>query len=666
MKTNVIKKGYFSILINQLLIFLACLLICAFCSVSLFTGLKYFLFQLSCLYLPGLALFHLLKINKRSFIDISAYSFVFGLTMLMLEYYLMMLIGLSRFSFVISLFILLISCFYLYRNKGFFLEIEADKNQIWLEMIIILTIVVCFFFLSYSFVYPDVYGGTVYDKDFLYWIGNSISFIKGLPVQDYRLVGEPFYYHYFSNIVMAQTSFVTGIDLVTLSYYFSYIVPCVLLVYCTYIFLKTLVKNNIYIFLGMVIVLLFDGMTSYVPDHLYYCPFGFDYAYALSMLSFAVLSEMYQAEDYSAKSVLLSCLFLMLTTGFKGPNGVVVLFAYGIVTLSLLLRRKWIKGLMLGAVWLFSFFLIYFVFIADITQSVKQTNDLEFLGPLLAFDYNPFAIKILNKLIGSYAFPNNGITRIISLFLYIVLNNVGAMVLLAIGVIGWFYRLVKRQDLGILSMAAGTALWGILLTNITHQDGNSQMYFIMSSLPFCAIAGLYVLDQYFTEKKYLIILSICLCILAFPDVKRFADHRVIANINDSIILRDGGTIGSDHRYYFTKEEYELALWIKDNTSEEDYVVLDHFSYDGLRKEEMLGVFSERYIWNDGQYSTETERERRRQLVLDAFEGNREALKQLKAESVDYLVQTVSETPNPKLNDLEIVYNKGGYTVYKID
>jgi len=658
-------KNFRISVIKELVTFFLCLLICIGCRISVFSGIRFFLFALLNVTIPGLAVFLLLKTKVNSIADVFLYSDIFGIAIVLLEYLFVMMLKIPNFSAIVSLCLCGLSLFFIYRNRERLDGFVYDKNCGWLLLLYVLLSMICFFYLAYANVYPDAYGGTVYNKDFLFWIGNSISFMKGLPVQNFRLVGETYYYHYFSSVLMAEASFVTGIDVSVISYYFSYLIPCELMAFASYSFSKALLKKDLSIFVAVVLILLTDGLTSYLHDHLYYCPFGYDYAYTLSMVAFAFVVQMAEDERYRTQDVFVSCLLLVLTIGFKGPNGLVVLFTYGVVAFSLLLKKKWKHGFGLGFLWLFCFFATYFLFLTNIRQTSREANGLEFLGLLGSFDTNPFAIKILSKLIG-FGFPDNGLSRIISLGLYVLLNNVGAMVSLAFAVISLFPLIKKKKDLTALLALIGTSLWGILLTIITHQDGNSQMYFIMSALPFCVLSGLYALEMLKPNRQMLISALIILLILSSGDILRFVRNCTFVNVNNAYNLRNGGETTEDRRYYFTDEEYELALWLKENTGSNDYIALDIFEYDKMRKEVMLGVFSERFIWNDGQYSSESERNRRRKLAVDALKGDEAALQEMKKEKVKYLIQTLSQNPDDVIEGLDIVYEKGGYRVYSLD
>ena len=643
---------------------LLCILICALCKLPLIDGLKYYLFLICGLFIPGMAILCLLKIDKRNIIEFSLYSCAAGLFLLLIEYLLVMILKIKSFAWILSFLVFLVTVYFVYKNKLIYTELEYDRNWKWMCAIEVLLITVCFFAIAYANVAPDKFGGTVFDKDFLFWIGNSLSFAKGLPVQNFRLVGEKFFYHYFSSVLITESSFACGIDIVTLSFYFSFIVPCILLVEASYVFLKRLLKNDLYVFIGMFLILMCDGLTSYLPDNLYYCPFGYDYAYAFSMIAFNELVIMFQNDKFTLKNVAVSCLLIVLTTGFKGPNGLIVLMAFGIITFSLLIRKEWKKGFVLGSVWLLSFIITYFLFITDIFAKGERTNGLIFTGLLGSFDSNSFAIKILSKLL-SFGFPDNGFSRIIALGLYVFLNNNGAMLLLGIGLIICIYLLFKKKfDVLLLALLA-VSFWGIILTIITHQDGNSQMYFIMSAFPFCTLTGLHALEQIDLKKACRIIVIALIIAVSISDIISFVNRSVYYNVTKAFFLQQGGQLEGDRRYYFSAEEYKLALWLKENTDEYDYIALDVLAYDGMRKEVMLGVFSDRFIWDDGQYSDEKERERRRSLSLAAAKGDKKAFDALKDESVDYLIQTLSQNPE-RLEDYDIVYDSDGFVVYKIN
>ena len=658
MKTNKHSK----LITLQLVILLACLLPCFVSKINLSNGILYFIFQLLVIFIPGYAVS--LLINRNRQIEIISYSYAYGIAALILQYWLLQLLNISNFSLIVNIIICTISIIYLYKNR--FIEYHSFEGSYFLYILLFCLFIICFLTVSCANPLPTYNGGTNYNKDFLFWIGNSISFIKGIPVQTFTLVGNNYYYHYFSSIAMAQISICTGINIYSLSYYFSYIIPCILLVFSSFNLLNKTIKNRIYIYLGIILILFTEGSTTYLTSHLYFCPFGFDYSYAFGMLAVSSLYDIYKGDE-SIFTFLESCLFIIATTGMKGPTAVVILMAFAFQTLFMLFDKQYGKGFLYGSGWLISFLLVYLLCITNIFSNETRTNNLEFVGLLGGFDNNIWAIKNLNYLINSLSFPNNGLTRIIALALYILRSNFPAIMLLFIYFVLEINNFVKRKNINKFNICLfATCIWGIVLTIITHQDGNSQMYFIMSAFPYCVLLGLQSIDKKSIEKKKICFIVILILCLSFTNIKRFVCGRVIPEVKYGISVVNGNPDTSNYRYFFTENDYEVAVWLKNNTDSNDYIALDCFEYDGLRKELGFGVLSERFIWNDGQYANEQEKNRRREIVNDLFNGDLNSLNNLKKENVKYLIQTITINPIFELSDnLETVFENDSYIVYKL-
>ena len=222
---------------------------------------------------------------------------------------------------------------------------------------ILLIFLLDLFSVSFVNTIPGEINGNGYYVDWLFWTGNNLSFTKGFPPQDYRLCGEIFNYHYFSSIIIAQSNFVTGIDTVVLSFYFSFMIPAVLLATVSYTFFSSVLKKREYIVLAMIISLFAEDSSLTFIWHIYFCPFGYDYGYIFGMLSVYVLSELVKKRDTGVRMISLSAILISMTTGCKGPVGIVILMGFGAVSLYYILQKQYKKGILLGAVWLGAFLL---------------------------------------------------------------------------------------------------------------------------------------------------------------------------------------------------------------------------------------------------------------------------------------------------------------------
>ncbi len=657
-------KKVSSICLLQAEVLIVCLLPSLIHDVLWKDSFIFFLFQLFDVFVPGLALLCLLrKTSNSDTMPIIAWSYVGGILFLLLEYLLIMALNLSDYACIVGILAPIISAFVIKKKEA----ITCDADSYFVLLLLAATMIISFFSVTYQNPLPTMYGKTTYDKDFLFWVGNSISFTKGLPVQSFRLVGSRLYYHYFSNVVIASASLITGIDVYTLSYSFSFIVPCILLSTGAHVLVKKVTDNKLLSFIGIVGILLCEGSTTFLTNHLYFCAFGFDYGYALSMLGISLLMDMVKSNDYSCKNIIITSIMIMLITGFKGPNGIVILMGFGIVSIALLIKKEWKKGLICGFCWLFSFLFVYCFFIADVFSSVARTNGLELLGLGGAFDKNSWAIAIFTDLLNK-GFSDNAVTRIVAIALYVFRSNRLSILLLILcsleQVICLFNKKTRLTSISLIMIC----VWGIALTVLTHQDGNSQMYFAMSAVPFGIAAGIDTIDRIIKNNRIaLLVVCLVLALVSFDDVRRCYKERIVPEINNSIAVRNGEGHFGDDRYTFTVDEYNAALWLKENTNQNSYIALDEFEYDGFRKEEGFGVFSERFIWNDGQYDNETERNRRRNLVAKLISGDMEVISDLNNENVEYIIITNKINKDFELNEdmAKLKYNNGGYRIYQL-
>ena len=121
------KKGS-GLFIVQCIILLMAVLTCSVHGLSYWIALKYWLFQMLGVFLPGLAVLLLLKLNFEKSILILVLSYAFGTIILLLEYFLLMPAGLSDYSPYAAIPLSLVSLFICYK-KGGNLKWEHDRGD---------------------------------------------------------------------------------------------------------------------------------------------------------------------------------------------------------------------------------------------------------------------------------------------------------------------------------------------------------------------------------------------------------------------------------------------------------------------------------------------------------------------------------------------------------
>lgn len=662
---------YNGLIALQGMLLLMCGITCFTHGLNIGIGIVFFLFQFWGIFVPGIAACLMGKVDVKTDLAFYAWGYAGGLVLLLIQYFLLVPFGLSKYMLLLSVVISIISVYTVYRYKDQ-IEIKKDrKDSVFCLVCIGIIMLIGLFTVSFENSLPNETGGTGYYVDWLFWIGNNISLTKGFPMQDFRLVGTTFNYHYFSSILIAAIHLITKIDTVVLSFYYSYLIPAVLLVMSGYVLFTSLKLCKIYLYLGMVLLLFTEGSTISYVWHIYFCPFGYDYGYIFGMLSVAVLIKMLQAEQKEMKDAILAAICLGMSTGCKGPVGVVVLMGYGVFAFLLLCQKEWKKGLGYGVLWLASFVFVYFVFISGAATSADSSSGLKYLGLTEAWRQNHWAQSIYYEINEKYGISGSKFMSAVSLWLYNYRANKSGMILLIIGVITWIYKFFKGKMDSVLLILITICAWGILLTNVTKQSGGSQMYFIMSTIPFAILVGMIAIQAIRVSSKMLLNFVMAIVVIAGSQgIATYWNGLVIPKGLQGWRCISGKMESSGYAgYYVSEKDYEAYEWIKNHISNDAKIAMDCFvDSEGRITDQIVGVFTEKYIWNDGKYSVYyDEVKRRKEIVERVFDGDMDALKILADEEVEYLVQTLSVNPDFAIDEefASCVYKNDSYAVYKI-
>ncbi len=642
---------------------------CRVHNLSYRTAVQYWIFQFMVIFLPGLAACLLLRLEFVKDTMVIAMSYALGTMIVVAEYLLLMPAGLPKYSPYAAVITSMAALFICYKKKGTVKWKQDDRD--WGICILFLSVVLIigFFVVSLVNTMPNETGGTGYYADWLFWAGNNISFTKGFPPQNFRVVGQVFNYHYFSSMIVAQMNLITGIDLEALTFYFSPLLPAVLLVFSGYALFCMMLKRRRFRILAMVLLFLTGGTTVTYAEHIYICPFGFDYGYAYGMLAVMTLVFIVKQEDLRIKEVLLSALLIAMTTGCKGPIGMVILMGFGIAAFMFLVKRQWKRGLVCGFIWLFSFAAVYFFFISSRNIGTSVGRAQLFVGIKEAFYQSQWVQDIFRTLSEKYNLPNI-ILVLITLWLYVYRANKAAVILLLTAIAFCVAGGIKKKTTPVLPSLIGICAWGIFLVLSIIQSGSSQMYFLMAIIPFAVLAGLYAIENIPASRRKIqnVLLA---AVVAMACMGFYAWQEVIAlKVKEGILCVNQALEPEFYsKYYVSRNDYEAYEWIKENTKEDVVVAVDYF-YDkeGRPQEMAAGVFSERFVWNDGKYSNDSEVKRRRQVVEDLVTGDAEALRTMEEEGVSYFMQTLSVNPDFHMEPEggECVFENKSFRVYKLN
>lgn len=631
---------------------------------------KIFLYQFCCLFIAGYAISRILHIKEDNTARLIASSYALGFTVSLIIYMIFMLLGCRDYMPYVSCLETCVSLFIIYKTN----KKENSTNIIHGEnnwfgdafCLIVMFLLCCAGTIVVSFVntLPNETGGTSYYVDWPFWVGNNISFTKAFPNENFRMIGTEFKYHFFSSMIYAQMALCTNVDIVAISYYYSYIFSAILLVFSAYYLISKITNKKSITALAMLIILFTDsreGKYATFCWHTLLCPFGFDYGYGFSMMAIACLYEIIKNDKWTGYFPA-SVLYLAMTTGSKGPNGLVILSGFGMAAFYMLVKRKIKSGIIAGLTWLGVFLLIYFVFINS--PLATGESGLQIVG------FNKVCQSTYDTLIANYRIVGNhpGL-KIFSAIQYLIRINTVVTFLVFVSIVKLIINVLHKRNNPILMCLVMISVVGLGLTVTTEQIGGSQMYFGMSIFPFGTIAGLLAIEE--TQKKE-IRNGLLLFTIAFFGFSSSIYHNnvLIYKTREGLNrIRNKYSISEQAGYFADADDYEAYLWLRNNTDINAIVATDSFvGRHGKDISMSAGVFSERYIWNEVKYAFYPEESARRNEIVNKLNSNPvEAIQELKTENVNYLLLTVKDNTleYEALSETKKVFENNNFIIYEI-
>jgi len=622
-----------------------------------------FLYQYFLVYLLGHLIVRYFEISYKSYFEDIAFSYIMGCIISIVEYFTIMLLKIENITPILALIQIVVVVIISIRKR-------TDDNYPVCSLFDAITLIALTFYylvatIVVSFVnsMPNETGGTGYYVDWLFWVGNNIGLTKTFPVDSFRQIGIPYKYHYFSSILFAQFSLATSISIKELSFYFSFILSGVILIFSSYSLCKLLINHKLLCFMAFWGILFSDGLLSVYSWHTIICPFGFDYALSFGIISLvALLYFIKKPKDY--KVLFLSGLILAVTTGLKGPVALVMLSGFGVACIYMLCKQEFVSGIVSGIVWIIAFCSIFLLFVMNFNDD-SQTGLL--INSISNFQ-NPWVADIYSILLNSFKSNGNLFLKIGAICLYIVRVNEFAIVLACVNLCVLIYDKFHRKEFKIEQLICNViVVTGVIMSVITYQSGGSQIYFAISIIPFAIVGGISAIERFTFNKRFFkeILCALLVSVFVFSSVIFL--HNILPKISEGIeCINNNLGVGDYRRCYVDKTDYDAFLWLYNNTDEDVIVAMDSF-YDSLGRPSYLtaGVFSERYIWNEQYYAYSIDEAYRRNGIFEKIRNNpEETINNLIDEGVDYLMLNVENT-NVE-DDNKMVYSNEKYIIYKLD
>nr|WP_296466647.1 hypothetical protein [uncultured Acetatifactor sp.] len=608
-------------------------------------GLSFFLYLVFSVLAPGMAVFRLFRIPQTDAMEEVLCGFGFGYVSVIAQYFLLASLKWLPFFPYLQAIVALCSVGYLVLSSK-----KAPEIFRWKEWCLLAVLISVVFGIRYVTYYgrnmlPSPEQDVVFPtQDILFYVGNAISAKKGFPLEEFRFSGQIFKYHYFGSIFLGATSILTGIHTLKLELCLQWLLPMIQVASFAYMLMRRMkIHRNLRI-VGMCALLFTAGreLLVYVAyQHIMYVsPFGFDIGLAMGILFVFYLYIQQGLQKFHFGVFAASLLSFFACEGSKAPIAVVLLFFVGCMCLMWLLssgRRAWafLYGLPLVAI----FCAVFFGFVSDGLSTVT-TNVTGLRFDLTGHLYESGLGKVY------FALTARGVPglagKLAVLLMYFLGCNMAAYGLLCLSAAAS----IRRKKVPLLSFEGcllSVVGFGLLLTLLTKQQGNSQMYFAMTSFPLAVILSmrLWSLLQIGREKGSGKPFICAAAILLLSGVISFV-HILAPSFAEGREKLAGKSACGQMSNSLSYLESEAYGWVRDMTPENAVCVTNAVLEDAQFESFVIGVCTERQMYMEGWryvagYLTDEAISGRRNLVRSFFEGDEAAREAILDAGVGYVV-----------------------------
>lgn len=637
-------------------------------------------------FLPGLAIFALLHKRQASWLNILAIAYALGYGFNIAAYFLFMPFGLEDFLKVFAVLVSFLSVFILIKKPIHCPPLrQAGLQNAPVIFLFFLMLVADLCIYSGSHPSPLLSGSSTYSRDIQYWVNVTIGLFLNFPPQAPYLDGFILNYHYFSNIHVAFSSLVSGIDIFTLSFPLYPLTKSLLLIGGLNYLLDTFKARNWQKALLLVAVYFSTGYerVSVVTNfhHFHLSPFGLDIGFAFGAFFLASFTEQFQESDRTLHWPLFleTLLFYAVLVGAKAPLATVLSIYPAVICLVWLSQKKYLHAFAcaIGIAGLFLVINIFCVGMFSALNNLSTSQPLQFIVMDKPLIFDPFSSRRANLLISLAYKTLTAQPLLILLFVYACLRFATNL----------FKKNLNPHQIALQTGLISTALISILFSQLLHVAGSSEMYFMMAAyLPMTALA-VDVLTPSGKERVFSKIgLGLGLALLAvqiyFFTFAAWGGYSAAKSLKqgfenmtrkNSVITEEAGILSDS----IQSSDVEGLIWIRENTPKDALIAVDRavFLADASNRTDYFyyALFAERQMYIEGTsmvYVLKGASDKivsiRQQQVAGLFNNSKVAFQNIQDQGVDYIVQTKWLTPQFQPHPaLTLVYSTDSLHIYQI-
>jgi hypothetical protein len=654
---------------------------------SIYNIIKYILFQVFFIMLPGMLLYRMLKFNKGGIYKFTL-SYGFGIVITILSYFFFYLLNSKQLILYAGPVLSFLEIGLFFKHYKRFDKKQTEDNEInvlfQLIAIFLILVLITLFGLTFSNPMPADVGGTTFNKDLIWTISNAEALAKGYPPMDSHVSGITLKYHYFISVHLAVINYVTKINIVELFYKFFYIGKLLFLVFSSYILGKTFFKDSkkallftwVYFFTNCASMsnALTNGYGAFINVnfvHLTDDPFGFELAIPFLFLCVSLVIESIRCKSIKTPHLVGIGLFIMAAIGSKGPLGAILLLVLIAACIIYSIKQGIQANIVVIIAEILVIFLVMYFWLLNVGANTSQIQ----LGYLVS---DTIVKSSIDKLTGI-----GGLNKLLNLF-SIPVHFVLFLPFAAIPFLLWFYKRLMKITLVTLEelLIGGIAICGILATYILKQIGHSEVYFIMTAIPFIELCAIDWLSKNFLKSPWIfkgfviITLIVSMTTTFYMGLFQYqkgknALREVVYKLNFEAAPQDDS---------MTKYEYEAMIWLKNNSKQTDIIATNrHYLYGDKTMENAqyfyYSTFSERNFYLEGwtniyAYSSKSDKkiiEDKIKVNNNIFLNNETAYKEIENANIKFLVLSKFIAPNLKLThkNIKSVFENRDVIIYEV-
>ena len=467
---------------------------------SVFDACKFILAQVAFVYIPGFAFQLLTGICYQNKLIRGLISYATGYALSIFVYLILLIVSMHQYILYVYICVCLASIIVLIKllPKSKDGILESNESNYFSLILLISLCISCLFFQCANLNPLLKEGNVVFNQDLVFWMRNAVAATKCYPLPEMSVMGNDFFYHYFTSIELAFLHITTNIEILDLCFTYSYLITIFLIVSGLYVICRSIISSIKISFLALCFILFTTNLEQYthifLSPHIFSASFGLAEGIAFFCFTLYYYLRLLKNSDNRKEILMISLLFFFVTTGLKGPIAAIMLI--GIVVGSIYLmffRQQFVFGMTSGLLLLLSFLMCMSLFVINVNGSVDSESS------------STLSVSAVNTLFHSHYYEiiyiyitNIGIPRILSYSLSLLLYLVSVFLIpLSLTIILFRTRTILIDDILLLSMIIS----GILLGIFVSQSGMSQMYFLFASI-ICLF--LFTLSNFTSCEKFLI------------------------------------------------------------------------------------------------------------------------------------------------------------------